>query len=201
MPRPSHFSRFYHPHNSGWGLQIMELFIMKFSPHPCYLVPLRLSWCNNKHQSINMHGMNRKNKKISSHFVHSKRREAITQRHIQKWRIISEILQKLNGGNAISNQVLYRYVCTCIRPEGKWLLHIQLKTLLQHADEEDEMLDSRSDRLNPLNAELYPICHLLALLGAQHILHVSRIRVNPQKTDYHTQSIGVCVRPETVWTH
>jgi len=31
--------------------------------------------------------------------------------------------------------------------------------------------------VNPLNAELNPICHLLALLGAQHILHVSRIRV------------------------
>ena len=27
-------------------------------------------------------------------------------------------------------------------------------------------------------AELNPICHLLALLGAHHILHVSRIRVN-----------------------
>jgi hypothetical protein len=32
--------------------------------------------------------------------------------------------------------------------------------------------------LNPLNTELNPICHLLALLGAHHILHVSRIRVN-----------------------
>ena len=30
---------------------------------------------------------------------------------------------------------------------------------------------------NPLNTELNPICHLLALLGAHHILHVSRIRV------------------------
>jgi hypothetical protein len=30
---------------------------------------------------------------------------------------------------------------------------------------------------NPLNAELNPICHLLELLGAHHILHVSRIRV------------------------
>jgi hypothetical protein len=28
-----------------------------------------------------------------------------------------------------------------------------------------------------LNTELNPICHLLALLGAHHILHVSRIRV------------------------
>ena len=32
--------------------------------------------------------------------------------------------------------------------------------------------------LNPLNAKLNPICHLLALLGAHRILHVSRIRVN-----------------------
>jgi len=31
---------------------------------------------------------------------------------------------------------------------------------------------------NPFNAELNPICHLLALLGAHHILHVSRVRVN-----------------------
>ena len=30
---------------------------------------------------------------------------------------------------------------------------------------------------NPLNPELNPICCLLALLGANHLLHVSRIRV------------------------
>ena len=30
---------------------------------------------------------------------------------------------------------------------------------------------------NPLNAELNTICYLLALLGAHHFLHVSRIRV------------------------
>jgi len=30
---------------------------------------------------------------------------------------------------------------------------------------------------NPLNAELNTICHLVALLGAHHIFHVSRIRV------------------------
>jgi hypothetical protein len=32
--------------------------------------------------------------------------------------------------------------------------------------------------INPLNAELNPICYLLALLEAHHFLHVSRIRVN-----------------------
>ena len=36
-------------------------------------------------------------------------------------------------------------------------------------------LDTTS--INTLNAELNPICCLLALLGAHHFLHVSRIRV------------------------
>jgi len=36
-----------------------------------------------------------------------------------------------------------------------------------------------TDGFNPLNAELIPTCHFLALVGAHHILHVSRIRVKP----------------------
>ena len=39
------------------------------------------------------------------------------------------------------------------------------------------MLDY-SEYINPLNAELNPNCHLLALLGAHHIFHVSGLRVN-----------------------
>jgi len=41
---------------------------------------------------------------------------------------------------------------------------------------------------NPLNAELNPICHLLALLGAHNIFHVSRIRVNEVVTKYNLRS-------------
>jgi hypothetical protein len=41
MPRPSHSSLLYHPHSNGWGVQIMKLFIVTFSPFSCYLVPLR----------------------------------------------------------------------------------------------------------------------------------------------------------------
>ena len=37
--------------------------------------------------------------------------------------------------------------------------------------------------INPLNAKLNPICHLLALLGVHHFLHVSRIRVK-EKSRY-----------------
>jgi hypothetical protein len=40
---------------------------------------------------------------------------------------------------------------------------------------------------NPLNAELHPICRLLALLGAHHILHVRRIRVKEDDTNGHLQ--------------
>jgi len=42
---------------------------------------------------------------------------------------------------------------------------------------------SRKD-FNPLNAKLNPIFHLLALLGAHHILHVSRIRIKHAKFKY-----------------
>jgi hypothetical protein len=33
-------------------------------------------------------------------------------------------------------------------------------------------------KFNPLNAKLNLICHLLALLGAHHIFHISGLRVN-----------------------
>jgi len=39
-------------------------------------------------------------------------------------------------------------------------------------------LKSGMKHINPLNDELNPICHLLALLGVHHFLHISRIRVN-----------------------
>jgi len=35
-------------------------------------------------------------------------------------------------------------------------------------------------QINPLNAELNPICHLLELLGAHPILHVNRTRVKSE---------------------
>jgi len=42
--------------------------------------------------------------------------------------------------------------------------------------------DWRCGHINPLNAELNPICHLLALLGAHPIFHISRIRVKVDHT-------------------
>jgi len=39
----------------------------------------------------------------------------------------------------------------------------------------------RTSYINPLNVELNPICHILALLGAHHIFHVSGLRINNQE--------------------
>jgi hypothetical protein len=53
-------------------------------------------------------------------------------------------------------------------------------------------------KINPLNAELNPICHLLALLGAHLIFNVSRIRVNvdvPMKSNIHTMNGTLTVQP------
>jgi len=44
--------------------------------------------------------------------------------------------------------------------------------------------------INPLKNQLNPICHLLALLGAHHILHVSRIRVKTN-LDIRTGTMGL----------
>jgi hypothetical protein len=41
MPRPSHSSRFYHPHNSGRGVNTIKLLIINLPSLPCYLIPLR----------------------------------------------------------------------------------------------------------------------------------------------------------------
>jgi hypothetical protein len=43
-------------------------------------------------------------------------------------------------------------------------------------------LSRQTSVLNPLKAELNPICQSMALLGAHHILHVSRVGVNIWKS-------------------
>ena len=43
---------------------------------------------------------------------------------------------------------------------------------------------SGRSKINPLNAELNRICHLLALLGAHHIFHVSVLRVKHTKKQH-----------------
>jgi hypothetical protein len=51
MPRPSHSSRFYHPHKSGWGVHIMKLrvilswmYIHLHIKHPSFLSDFHETW-------------------------------------------------------------------------------------------------------------------------------------------------------------
>ena len=54
--------------------------------------------------------------------------------------------------------------------------------LIYYKDKKSFVIYLRTKCINPLNAKLNPICHLLTLLGAHHILHVSRLRVNIRST-------------------
>ena len=47
MTHPSHSSRFDHPNNIGWGVQIMKHLAMQSPPVPCYLVPFRPKFLEN----------------------------------------------------------------------------------------------------------------------------------------------------------
>ena len=55
-----------------------------------------------------------------------------------------------------------------------------------------EILQKVAKLFNPSNIELNPICHLLALLGAHHILHVSRIRVKGHFNPVNTELNPIC---------
>ena len=51
------------------------------------------------------------------------------------------------------------------------------ESVLESTRNFEDGIASTNVPINPLNAELNPICYLLALLGAHHFLHVIRIRV------------------------
>ena len=60
---------------------------------------------------------------------------------------------------------------------------------------EERQWQKRDSLFNPLNVELNPICHLLALLGVHHFLHVSRIRVK-RIFENIDDVIGTVIRPQ-----
>jgi hypothetical protein len=62
---------------------------------------------------------------------------------------------------------------------------------------EDKKL--HSEDLNLFKAELNPICHLLALLGAHHIVHVIRIRVSDLSSPPNIARLIKSGRMRWVW--
>jgi hypothetical protein len=83
----------------------------------------------------------------------------------------------------------FQHICIPLQiKKGKFTLQRAMKVYrgnrgittlsLTSAPDRGGWFSLRTHRFNPLNAGLNPICHLLALLGVHHILHVSRLRVN-----------------------
>jgi hypothetical protein len=53
-----------------------------------------------------------------------------------------------------------------------------------------------TQQFNPLKDELNPICHLLALLGARHIVHVGGLRVkrNRRRSDQQSSFTAITIK-------
>jgi hypothetical protein len=60
---------------------------------------------------------------------------------------------------------------------GRWEREATSQPRGLNADSSVQVTKDRHNCINNLNAKLNPNCHLLALWGALHILHASRIRV------------------------
>jgi hypothetical protein len=84
----------------------------------------------------------------------------------------------------LSACVNFRYICVIAR-SANWLCHVCLSPILPKCLHLSAWLQlggfswnlMLGSFINPFKAELNPICHLLALLGAHPIFLISRIRV------------------------
>jgi polyhydroxyalkanoate synthesis regulator phasin len=132
--------------------------------------------------------------KLSLPLCHSQLQEYLTQR-IHRTEIdrnvlrnqLDEFKMKLEESNSVSSDLKRQLqeqeeVLKSNNDKQK-----QLQTTIDGLTKTVELLNKRLQVLceppkfvstfNPLNAELNPICYLLALLGAHHFLHISRTRV------------------------
>jgi len=72
-----------------------------------------------------------------------------------------------------------------MRDHGTWSKHLIVR----------QSIDIIPFPINPLNAELNPICHLLALLRGATIVVLSRLRVKYAETIYVLRSTEICMLP------
>jgi hypothetical protein len=77
----------------------------------------------------------------------------------------------------LSSSPQYAFIDALTTKQRKFVDQIDSFQLLEKRPVYVMSYESRKNQFNPLNPELNPICYLLALLGAHHFLHISRIRV------------------------
>ena len=66
---------------------------------------------------------------------------------------------------------------TCSLQDTNWMFVVKCRLIVAVRWLKESRAIYAKEDVNPLNAELNPICHLLVLLGAHHIFHVSGLRV------------------------
>jgi len=99
-----------------------------------------------------------------------------------RWRLGGEVKGKL--ANGVGSQYPSHYLGTrCIQHYYRWWRTPRLPVV--------DWTDGHC-RFNTLSAKLNPICHLLALLRAHLILHVSRIRVKWTRPFRRKTKSGFC---------
>ena len=89
--------------------------------------------------------------------------------YLGTFRKARHLLNKISGSNCVSMKLTFTN--GVINPIT---LHDEINPITLH-DEINPI--TLHDEINPLKPELNPIFYLLALLGAHHFFHVSRIRV------------------------
>ena len=81
--------------------------------------------------------------------------------------------------STVGHERIELYLYSPYGPYGLYRASVPVQgcTLTLHYNIRRHIFSDIDSVFNPLNPELNPICYLLALLGAHHFLHVSRIRV------------------------
>jgi hypothetical protein len=106
--------------------------------------------------------------------------------------------------SSTSNYIMYKWLFWCIYTSNASSVNTNLTVYhvwLPNRRRKEYLLFNIC--INPLNAELNPICHLLALLGAHHILHISKIRVNTDNSlhnSFATPFLEKCHGPTIIVT-
>ena len=102
------------------------------------------------------------------------------------WIVLSLVTSWLEANVICSPQISYHMKCQHRDHRGEVTVFETWETVVNvtplylrfwNLEWVEEILWKMCKSFNPLNVELNPICYLLALLGAHHFLHVSRIRV------------------------
>ena len=116
-------------------------------------------------------------------FTHLQPRRRFSLSCVQSVPFIVSLNTAAVTGNAGKFKIFMRLIC-----HGRWLdKRDTLPALFYCASYRYRILF-----FNPLKAKLNPICHLLALLGAHHIVHVSRIRI--KEANYHLSNASLLYR-------